>query len=731
MPNDFSLQDAAGLVAPSQPQGQLDVSNPSTLASILGFMPVQGEIPQSPPSAPPDTGTPGYNAPVTDPSQDFGLPAGGASSTNSVPGAPSKSIGVGAKVGVSGYNPAANAAIIKGPHSAADKQMAADRADVASQFTGIKAAEAEASKTGLDAAVAAGRIESQKLQVASEAKMKIAAANQDFAAKEQAAMQNAQAESATNIANYRASLMDYSASQVNPSQLWDNAGTAGQFGIVATAFMHDFLAAKGIQTTGLESINKAIQHNISGQLDNMRKKLDVAQGFKELWTMQRSQSATDAEARQRMNGFYLSALSNQIEGTLGQYDSQLALVKAQTAKAAIQQEMVKNDLLVQKHIDDASQQRATNRVHMYTAELSASSAKYTADAHIKAAEIAASAKNQVSPFAGVIFDTSKSGGNMAARRLLPDIKDEKGEIRNQASKVFNTVGNIEHLVDLQDQIAHVPPDIGIEALKRMQSEERRVAELVRNVTKMGIIYDNSGKQINEQEVKLYDEIVSKKDWFLNGDNLRTLGTLAKMILDKENAVLGGISTQILPGDPAYGATSGTQPMDQGNSALTDIQSGPGAGRHVNDAAEDAIKAITAPHASENAYDTAKDVTKANDPLHSANALLNPWHTKQDPYTGAGLSNEEWIDRNLYTQFLKANPEVAKVVGNEPDPSKSFTGVVKLSELAKQGDQRAREALLEFANQPPKGDSMVSYYAQWELAQLGGAAKAAGASQESK
>lgn len=706
---DFSLQDAAQAVAPTQ-GSPVDVSDPSTLASILGFMPVQGQLP---PAASPDTGTPGYNAPVTDPTQDFGLPAGAPATPKT-----GSSVAAGAKIGTEGYSSAANAAIQKGPHTAADKLISADRAEVGAQFAPIQAASDEAGKAAMNAAVATGRIESQKMQVASEAKMKIAAANQDFSAKEQAAMQNAQAESAANMANYRASLQDYAASQVNPSQLWDNAGYGGQFGIVATAFMHDFLAAKGIQTTGLESINKAIQHNINGQLDNMRKKLDVAQGFKQLWDMQRAQSATDAEARQRMNGFYLSALSNQIEGTLGQYDSQLALVKAQAAKAGIQQEMVKNDLLVQKHIDEAAQQRATNRVHMYTAELSASSAKYTADAHIKAAEIAANAKNQVSPIAGVIFDTSKSGGNMAARRLLPDIKDEKGEIRNQASKVFNTVGNIERLVDLQDQIAKVPPDIGIDALKRMQNEERRVAELVRNVTKMGIIYDNSGKQINEQEVKLYDEIVSKKDWFLNGDNIRTLGTLAKMMLEKENGILGGISTQILPGDPAYGATSGTQPMDQGDSSLTDIQSAPGAGRHVNSQVENIVKEIKAPKADyETAFpgDTgalAKAANFVSEGIGGGN-LVRPRNTK----SGAGISNEEWATRNLYDQFL-ASAKGASPDGTYNDngegPSKSFVGVAKLGDLAKSGDSSADQELQELA----KGGGFVGDYAKWELAHMG-------------
>lgn len=687
MPDNFDIQQALGLFTPSTPQAP---TSPSDLASLLGYQPAAPDVAAGPVTSPTQIDP---NLPL---SSQFPEHAAGPTASSPSPA----SVSAGAKVGVEGYNPAANAAIQRGPHAAVDKQLVADRSEVQQQFAPIQAEEKAAAEAGIQAKLAEGQIESQKAHVASEAKLKIAAANQDFLTKEKAAMDNSAAEAQANFTNYKAALMDYGASQVNPSQLWDNAGTAGQFGIVATAFMHDFLAAKGIQTSGMESINSAIKNNINAQLDNMRRKLDVAQGFKQLWEMQRSQSATDAEARARMNGFYLAALDNQVQGTLGQYDSQLALVKAQSAKAAIQQEQVKNDLLVQKHIDDAANQRATNRVHMYAAELSASSAKYTADAHVKAAEI--SKKNQVSPLADVIVDTSTSGGNVVKRRLLPGIEDKEGKTRTEAANVFSTVGNIEKLIQLQDQIARTPPDIGIDALKRMQSDERRVAELVRNSVKMSIIYDNSGKQINEQEVKLYDELVSKKDWFLNGDNVRTLGTLKDMMLDKENNKLSAISTEILPGDPMYGATTGSHNMATGEKTLSEIQSAPGAGRHENGEAENAYKKVTSPNSGEPAYDEGGGIREAI-------GLKTPKNVD----TGSGMDNQEWTDRSLYKQFLQATPDYANNPAANKSPSKAFSGVVELGSLAQQGDPRANEELRQLAN----SNDVASWYAKWELAQL--------------
>jgi hypothetical protein len=664
---------------------------PTDYADLLGY-----SSPQAP-AEPAIPATPVAPSPIAAPVPTPGLAPGQA---------------VGAGVSQTGYSPGAYHAL-QANHKGAtglDAKAAQDEATSAAPYAQVSADQHAAGDLAQHAAIQEAQIESQKIVATSEAKQKIAAANTDFLTKEQAAIDNAKTEADTAHSQYRAALMDYAAAKVNPAQLWDAGGMSGQFAMLATAFGHDFLGAKGIQTSGLDSINKAIQNNINAQLEAMRKKGDVAAGFKQLWDMQRQQSASDTEARQRMNGFYLAALSNQIEATLGGYDSQLALAKGQAAKAALMQEQVKNDFLVRKQIDETTNSRAQRRIQVYGIDVGASTAKYTADAHMKAAQIAASAKDKSSPLDGVIFDTSKTGNNQAIRRFLPDVKpEERNKLREQTAKTLDTVKNVEHLIELQDQIDKTPPgDIGV--IKRMQSERQRVAELVRNTTKMGIIYDNSGKQINEQEVKLYDEIVSKKDWFTNGDNTRALGTLAKQMLDKNNSIMGAVSTEISPGDPAYGFSSGTKGFDEGNATLSDIQSAEGAGKPQDTKGRQFQKWALSPNATESV-----DLSELPDAERPG--ISHAWEAfKKDQPWAAPQSDTDTSRRQG-----GSNPLSNPLAGDATNPDRAFVNVERIANLAVGGDASAKATLDQWAGgKPSTADigGLLAAYAQWEKAQKG-------------
>ncbi len=680
-------------------------------ASLLGYPPSQPSNIGPPPAAP----SLPMNQPVTSPDQ-VADPAS-QEPQQVAPSTPSPQLGsAGAKVSASGYSPSANAAIQAGPKKGVEAGLARDRAQVESEFAPLVKESHEATQAAIDAELKVHNIESDKLRATAESKLKIAAANKEFMVKEQAAVDNARAEADHSHAEYRAALADYSASKVNPKQLWENAGAGGQFAMMVTAFAHDFLGAKGIETSGLKTINTAIQNNINAQLENIRKKENVAQGFKQLWDMQRAQSATDAEARQRMQGFYLAALSNGIEAQLGGYDSDLALAKGQAAKAKLMEEQVKNDLLVRQHIDTSANQRATNRVHMYSAELSASSAKYSADAHVKAAQIAAD-KPKGAP--ALLIDTSKTGGNVAIRKFLPNVPPEKTvEIQTNYSKSMNTVENINHLIELQDQIGKVPPT-DLPAIKKMQGEAARTAELVRNVVRMGLVYDASGKQINEQEMKIYNELVSKKDWWVNGNNVRTLGTLGRLLSEKNDAIISGLTVELQPGEPGYGATTGAKTGNAGARAADEIYSQPGGGSPEETDADKYQKWALAPNVRE-AYSIDKLPDKGPG---SKPAVQHDWaqfrkdHPEADPEknteTGGFLEK-----RGGATDFTAVNPE---------NPDRGFIQMERLADLALSGDKKARAALDTFAAGKPaegaKGEDayttqLLSAYAQWEKAQKG-------------
>lgn len=694
------LYDAINGASPPQAQAV-----PVDYAGLLGYGTPSPALTPAAPVVP--------DAAVTSPEQ---VPEGGPSNAAPQALAPGQSLGVGAKVSAQGYSPEAYAQIQKN-HTGLDKKIDQERLLAAQPYAGLQAQGAEASSEAQQAALHEANIESQKLAATSDAKLQIASAQKDFMAKEQAAVDNSKAEADAAKLQYRAALADYAAAKVNPGQLWEASGAGGQFAMIATAFAHDFLGAKGIQTSGLDSINKAIQNNINAQLENMRKKGDVAQGFKQLWDMQRAQSTTDTEARQRMNGFYLAALSNQIESKLGGYDSQLALAKGQAAKAALMQEQVKNDLLVQQHIDQAANQRAQQKVEVYKTDVAASSAKYTADAHLKAALIAAQAKEKpVNPLSGAFVDTSTSGQNEVKRRFLPDVKPEvQSKIQESADKTFKTSENIQKLIELQRAAGSVIPG-DFATLNKLQNEEKRVAETVRNLVKMGIIYDNSGKQINEQEMKLYDQLVAKDDWFVTGDNVRQLATISKVNLDKVKAIIAGSTVAIQPGDPAYGFKTGsTANIAPGESAEADIQSQPGGGKPDATEAKAHIKAAQSPDALESVR--IDDLPEKGSGGKSQ--VAHDWQlfSKEQPWAVPNENDKRDTERRkgskdfLYS-IATAGPE---------NPDKVFIELEKLADLALSGDTEAKKTIDQWAaGKPSTADigGLLAAYAQWEKSSKG-------------
>lgn len=583
-----------------------------------------------------------------------------------------QSVAAGAKLSQQGFSPAAFQQIQKSGKGLQGK-IANDQAGVEAGYAPLFAQEQGAINQGAKAAASSAEAESNKALATADANRQIAQERFKFQEREQQALAQARVQSDAAMQNYRASLADFAASGVNPKQLWESGGTVGQFEMIGTAFLHDFLAAKGIQTSGMDTLKDAIKNNINAQVHNMQHKQDVAAGFKSLYDMQRAQSATDTEARQRMFGFYLEAFANQVQGKMGQYDSDLALSKGQAAIAKLREEAVKNDFAVRAHIETTKQQAAKNQIDLYGHELAAASAKVSAEAHIKAAEIAAG-KGQHSPLEDIVFDREGA----AYRMFLPGTPgDKKHDLRTQTGKLGETAANLEKLIQLQTEIGKVMPTGDVAVLKKLQGEASRTAELLRNVTKMGIIYDNSGKQINEQEVKLYDEIVSKNDWFTNGANVRTLGTLVKSILDKNDKVLQSVSIEIPKDSSLSKINSGNRQYDPATSTLANIQSEPGSGEHENNLSENLVKEIQKPKVD-------FDIEKFTDsPDRGKIEALQAKFAASHP----GVIGEQ---RDVNS--AQSDENLGKAVAGETVVDNRFAAMYELAKLALQDDPTARQQL---------------------------------------
>lgn len=173
----------------------------------------------------------------------------------------------------------------------------------------------------------------------------------EFGVEEARANAEAQAQSNKAKAGYLQSLADFRASRVDPSQLWSNMGGGARFGMLVAAFTQDFLGAKGIKTSAMDTFNKAIDRNIDSQIQAIKVKGEVAEGFKSLWYMQRNQSASDAEARARVRGFLLEGAKQAVIANMAQYQAGLATAQGQKALADIDAELAKNLMEVYRHSD--------------------------------------------------------------------------------------------------------------------------------------------------------------------------------------------------------------------------------------------------------------------------------------------------------------------------------------------------------------------------------------------
>lgn len=173
----------------------------------------------------------------------------------------------------------------------------------------------------------------------------------EFAAEENKI--NAESTAMSNQAkmDYMAALADFRAAKVDPAQLWNNMTGGERFGTLASAFVHDFLGAKGINTSAMATLNKAIDRNIDAQVQAIRTKGEVAEGFKSLWYMQRNQSASDAEARARVRTFLLDGAKQAVIANMAPYESALASAQGKAAIAKIDEELAKSYIDVYRHID--------------------------------------------------------------------------------------------------------------------------------------------------------------------------------------------------------------------------------------------------------------------------------------------------------------------------------------------------------------------------------------------
>lgn len=283
-------------------------------------------------------------APPGDVTEDFGGPPTGPSGPSSV------SSSIGASASGRGFSEKKAGQLDK-RDALLQRDLAQADAQANAAGQPLLNAEAAARTSQREAAVGMAKANIDKITADGHAARFFADLQDDFARTEQEADMAAKAQSTQAKMDYTAALADFRSSKVDPNQLWNNMGGANQFGTLVSVFVHDFLGVKGMHTSAMDTLNKAIDRNIDAQVQGIKVKGEVAEGFKSLWYMQRNQAASDAEARARVKGFLLESAKQNVIANMAKYQSGLATAQGQAALAAIDKEYAKNLVDIYKHID--------------------------------------------------------------------------------------------------------------------------------------------------------------------------------------------------------------------------------------------------------------------------------------------------------------------------------------------------------------------------------------------
>lgn len=175
-------------------------------------------------------------------------------------------------------------------------------------------------------------------QVKSNYWTRLAKDQQALYADEQRAAADSQHETNAAMANYKSQLAAVAAVKIDHNQLFRDKTAAGKFGMLASAFTGSYLDAKGVHNSILASLNKTIDDSVSDQMANLANMKDVAEGFKNLYTMASEDGANQAVVRARLRGLYLSQLETQMQAEASKYGSDLAKATAEKALAAVAKE---------------------------------------------------------------------------------------------------------------------------------------------------------------------------------------------------------------------------------------------------------------------------------------------------------------------------------------------------------------------------------------------------------
>lgn len=301
---------------------------------------------------------------------------------------------------------------------------------------------------------------------------------------------------------YETQLKQLSQMTVNPGRLYSNMTTGEKGATLISAFVTDFLGAKGIKTSAMDTYNRAVDRDIDSQVQAIQTKGRVAEGFKALWGMQREQSSSDYEAKLRMKGMMMEAFKTEVAAKLGQFDSDIARAKIPLALAQIDEQSAKTKTDLYKIKNDQFNSDAQRLVAIRSQNITASIASNELAFKKKQAELAAKGTSAYDPHLFI----RDSQGNVINQ--APD-KETRKEVQD---KVVAYEGHIRKLDDLTASLREVGKVYGGPLNKLVRDTETLKYESKYNALLKDIIKAASGVQASDLEVQRLKKVLPFSDF---------------------------------------------------------------------------------------------------------------------------------------------------------------------------------------------------------------------------
>lgn len=487
---------------------------------------------------------------------------------------------------------------------------------------------------------------------------------------------NAEATATSNQAkaDYLAALADFRASRVDPGQLWNNMSGGERFGTLMSAFVHDFLGARGINTSTMATLNKAIDRNIDAQVQGIKTKGEVAEGFKSLWYMQRNQSASEVEARARVRGFLLEGAKQAIVANMAQYESALASAQGQAAVAKIDEELAKNLIEIYKHVDSNALALRGQAIDQWKARLSASMEQQ--NINLRAQELDLNRQLRGDKNKSVIEPIYDPETGDARWYFIPGVTE--GEKEAMRDSLAGAAELNEAFKDLRELVRNAKPVFDGTANTRFAGTDQQKFNSISLRIAHGFAKAN-GERATDQDVKDFLTGLRAKTWLNAANAEQVIAYTQETILRQPYAKLSVMAKE-LPGSPderraAFGVSARQSPFE---GSRTD------------------------------ARNTTNPPAPTTDELHRAKAVEGAagvpgaQEVPADEVTGDLMSAHEEAVRQYPHLFAKEVPgwqQPGSTTQGPPQPApihRFEKTAVELARLAAKGDQKALGELKDLA-----------------------------------